>query len=287
MHELLRAEGGRCAWRADCRGDTLDRRVWTARPGAIDILAGRFSRRRQLRSRWQLVFENEPACICAAVLLSESERLSGHPARALEILEVAMRVHPLHPALMACFGSALQDVGRIHEALDVWYKLQEAQGSHPEVQAAIEWCEKRRMDSRGIPCGDRWIKRVESRWYNNNDCAIACIAMLTGRSYEEAAAVARATCKLPRWLLGWGLHIYEIVAVISRLGFEAEFAHLPVDVGPAIRFSLSGPVFGAPYHAVVAVPLTRGLCVLDPDRNKPGLRTDYYRFMDRGIYLAR
>ena len=125
------------------------------------------------------------------------------------------------------------------------------------------------------------MHRVEQRQFEKGDCGVACVAMITGRPYEE---IERAFQKQGLISKGQYYTFHEdLIAILESFGWQAqrrEFSTWQSVQYPAIvKVNVRA---GNYWHWVV---LAGERQVLDPKPGAPEVITDYRGCKAEGQYL--
>lgn len=125
------------------------------------------------------------------------------------------------------------------------------------------------------------MRRVEQRQYDNGDCGVACVAMITGKFYEEVESVFHEYGLVVDGQY-YTLH-KDLIAVLKGFGYQAarrKFSTWDTVEFPAIvKINVRS---GNYWHWVVMAGKRK---VLDPKPGAPDVVVDYRGRRGEGQYL--
>lgn len=125
------------------------------------------------------------------------------------------------------------------------------------------------------------MRRVEQRQYENGDCGVACVAMITGKSYEEVESAFHEN-ELVIDGQYYTLH-KDLIAVLKSFGYET--ARRKFSTWDAVEFPAIVKInvrSGNYWHWVVMAGERR---ILDPKPGAPDVVSDYRGRRGEGQYL--
>ena len=125
------------------------------------------------------------------------------------------------------------------------------------------------------------MRRVEQRQYENGDCGVACVAMITGKSYEEVESAFHENGLV---IDGQYFTLHkDLIIILKSFGYEAvrrRFSSWDAVEFPAIvKINVRS---GNYWHWVVMAGARR---VFDPKPGAPDLVSDYRGRKGEGQYL--
>lgn len=131
------------------------------------------------------------------------------------------------------------------------------------------------------------MQRIPQRDYKNGDCGIACVAMITGHSYEivHDRAVRLGLRSKERDYLTRHTHLKKLLKSFGMQSSLKKFKSMR-EVVPASIVAVNPRDNGWHWHWVVIAPSRKhGIVLLDPKPGKPARLNSFVGYKGTGMYI--